>query len=144
MKKLKTDLKAVTKELKSLTKKTERMLKAVDKLDKSQAPKKRKVKAQAKVKSKAKAKAKAKVKVKAKVKKTRKAPARKKAVRKKASGSTATERVLSIIKKSSKGVGVPTLIKKTGFEDKKIRNIVFRAFKQGKVERSGKGIYKAA
>jgi hypothetical protein len=48
------------------------------------------------------------------------------------------------VKRSRKGVGVPTLIKKTGFEDKKIRNIVFRAFKQGKIKRTGKGIYVAA
>ena len=57
---------------------------------------------------------------------------------------TATEQVVTIIKKSKEGVDVPTLMKKTGFEDKKIRNIVFKASKQGKIKRSGRGIYVGA
>ena len=48
---------------------------------------------------------------------------------------------MNIIKRSKKGVDVPTLVKKTGFEDKKIRNIVFKASKQGKIKRAGRGIY---
>jgi len=49
-----------------------------------------------------------------------------------------------LIKRAKKGADVPTLIKKTGFEDKKIRNIVFRAFKQGKIKKVGRGIYAVA
>jgi septal ring factor EnvC (AmiA/AmiB activator) len=120
MKDLKNNLKAVTKELKALSKKTEKILKAVAKLEKPSAVKKRKATA----------------------KKTKRAPA-KKAVRKKAPAVTATDRILDIVKRSKKGVDVPTLIKKTEFEDKKVRNIVFRAFKQGKIKRTGKGIYAA-
>jgi len=54
---------------------------------------------------------------------------------------TATETVLSIIKRSRKGVGVPGLKEKSGFEDKKIRNIIFRLSKQGTIERVGRGLY---
>ena len=57
---------------------------------------------------------------------------------------TATDQVVDIIKASKEGVDVPTLIKKTGFEDKKIRNIVFKASKAGEIKRAGRGIYVAA
>jgi len=63
---------------------------------------------------------------------------------KKGAAVTATTQVLQIIQRSKKGVDVPTLIKKTGLEDKQIRNIVFRAFKQGKIKRVGRGTYVAA
>jgi len=33
------------------------------------------------------------------------------------------------------------LIKKTGFEDKKIRDITYRLRKQGKIKSVGKGLY---
>jgi hypothetical protein len=38
-------------------------------------------------------------------------------------------------------VDVPTLKTKTGFEDKKVRNIIFRASKEGKIKKVGRGIY---
>ena len=123
MKQLKKDLRAVSRELKALTKKTEKLMNTVDKLEKAQAAGKRKAKAKAKI--------------------TRKAPA-KKAVTKKVTALTATDQVINIIKRAKKGADVPTLIKKTGFEDKKIRNIVFRAFKQGKIKKVGRGIYAVA
>ncbi|MBW1676008.1 MAG: integration host factor subunit beta [Deltaproteobacteria bacterium] len=47
-------------------------------------------------------------------------------------------------KELKEGVDVPTLMKKTGFEDKKIRNIVFKASKAGEIKRAGRGIYVAA
>jgi hypothetical protein len=50
--------------------------------------------------------------------------------------------VLDMIKKSKTGIDVGTLIKKTGFEDKKIRNIIFKAWKEEKIERVGRGVYK--
>ena len=50
--------------------------------------------------------------------------------------------VLDMIKKSKAGIAAGTLIKKTGFEDKKIRNIIFKAQKEGKIERVGRGVYK--
>jgi hypothetical protein len=54
---------------------------------------------------------------------------------------TATEKVLRIVRRSRKGVGVPGLRAKSGFEDKKIRNIIFRLSKQGTIERVGRGLY---
>jgi len=67
--------------------------------------------------------------------------AKKPAVKKKAAAPTATDQILKIITRSKKGVDVPTLIKKTGFEEKKVRNIVTRAFSQKKIKRAGRGIY---
>lgn len=124
MKKLNKDLRAVTRELKALTRKTEQMAKKVDKLEKAQAAGKRKPKAKAKT--------------------TKKAPAKKKGAVKKTAALTATDQAVKIIKRSKKGVDVPTLKKKTGFEDKKIRNILNRASKQGKIKRAGRGIYVGA
>jgi hypothetical protein len=54
---------------------------------------------------------------------------------------TATERVVSVMKRSPKGIDIAGMKKKTGFEDKTIRNIVFRLAKQGTIKRTGRGIY---
>ena len=70
--------------------------------------------------------------------------AKKSAVKKKATAPTATDQVLKIITRFKKGVDVPTLMKKTGFEEKKVRNIVTRAFSQKKIKRAGRGIYVGA
>ena len=72
----------------------------------------------------------------AQAKTARKAPANKKSTQ-----ITATDQILKIIKRSKKGVDVPTLKKKTGFDDKKVRNIVFRAAKEGRIKKSGRGVY---
>ena len=53
-----------------------------------------------------------------------------------------TQTVLDMIRKSKKGIGTGTLIKKTGFDGKKIHNIIFKALTTGKVERVGRGVYK--
>lgn len=73
------------------------------------------------------------------VKKAPKVPVRKKAVR-----VTATDQVLKIINRSKNGVDTATLMKKTGFDQKKVRNILQRTFKQGKIKRAEKGIYVGA
>jgi len=54
---------------------------------------------------------------------------------------TATEKVLSVMRRSSQGVDVARLKARTGFEDKKIRNIIFRLTKQGIIKRAGRGVY---
>jgi hypothetical protein len=69
--------------------------------------------------------------------------ARKKAAPKKAAAVTATDQVLKIIKRTKKGVDAPTLMKKTGLADKKVRNILMRASKQGRIKRAARGIYVA-
>ena len=77
-----------------------------------------------------------------KAKPARKAPAKvKKPVQKKEKPATAAETVLGIINKSKKGVDTATLIKKTGFEPKKIHNIVYKLKKQGKIKSVEKGVY---
>ena len=68
-------------------------------------------------------------------------PVKKAPLKKKDARLTDTDKVLNIIKRSKKGVSVQVLIKKTGFNAKKIANIVHRAFKEGKIKRTGKGIY---
>jgi hypothetical protein len=128
---LKKDLGAVIKELKGLTKKAERITKAVDKLEKAKAAVKKKTKAKPKKKAVAK-------------KAPRKKAAAKKAPRKKAAALTATDQLLKIIKGSNKGADAPTLMKKTGFEERSVRNILYRAFKQKKIKRTGRGSYVVA
>ena len=65
---------------------------------------------------------------------TKKAPA-------KAAKKTDTDKVLEIINRSKKGVNTATLMKKTGFNQKKVRNMLNRTHKQGKITRVEKGIY---
>ena len=67
--------------------------------------------------------------------------AKKKQARKGRAKMTATEKILSIIKRSPGGADIAGLKAKTGFEDKKIRNIVFRLTKQGTIKRAGRGVY---
>ena len=136
MKSMKKDVQAVTRGLKTLAKKTEQMVKKVDKLQKAKAAPKRTVKAKTKTTKRAHLKKKT----------AKKAPAKRKAVVRKAktTTATATDRILNIVKRFKKGVAVPALVKKTRFNDKKIRDILSRAFAQGKVRRVGRGVYVAA
>ena len=124
---LKRDLQAVRRDFKALERKMEKLLKAAEKAG---APKKVTTKKAVKTKA-----------VKAKAVRTTTARKAKVAVRKKAPQVTATDQILRIIKRTKKGVDVPTLKKKTGFDDKKVRNIVFRASKEGRIKKSGRGIY---
>ena len=125
---LKKDLLSLRKELKAVEKKMGILLKAVEKIGKT--PKAAATKAVTRKAVKAIA--------------TKKAPVKKAAVKKTTSQTTATDQILGIIKRFKKGVDVPTLKKKTGFDDKKVRNIVFRASKEGKIKKSGRGIYVGA
>ncbi len=59
----------------------------------------------------------------------------------KAAKKTDTDKVLEIINRSKKGVDTTTLMKKTGFDQKKVRNMLNRTYKQGKITRLEKGIY---
>jgi len=65
----------------------------------------------------------------------------KKGVAKGRAKMSATEKVLSILKRSPKGIDVSGLTAKSGFEDKKIRNIIFRLSRQDTIKRVGRGIY---
>jgi predicted Rossmann fold nucleotide-binding protein DprA/Smf involved in DNA uptake len=111
MSQLKKGLKTVAKDLKRLTQKTDKMIKRLEKLEK-----------------------------KAQVAKKPKAKAVKKAVAKKPTLS-AGETVLAIVKRSRKGIDKATLIKKTGFEGRKIWDIIYRLKKEGKIKSAGRGLY---
>jgi len=111
MKEFKSDFQSVLNSLSALTQKTDRMIKQLEKLDKAQAAKKPKAKAV------------------------------KKAVAKKPTKGSASDTVLAIIKRSRKGVDIVALRKKTGFEGRKIGDIIYSLKKQGKIKGLGKGVY---
>ncbi len=81
-----------------------------------------------------------------KAKSTPKSPIKsmKKGTPKKVAVPTASETVLKVINRSKKGVNTAALIEKTGFNTKKIRNVVFRLKKQGKIKSPKKGVYAKA
>ncbi len=60
------------------------------------------------------------------------------------SALTAVDIVLDTIKQSKQGLGFADIQAKTGFDEKKIRNIIFRLNKTGKILRQRRGIYIAA
>jgi predicted Rossmann fold nucleotide-binding protein DprA/Smf involved in DNA uptake len=125
MNQLKKNLEALSRDLKVLADKTERWLKMLEKYEK---PKAKPAKATA-VK-------------KAPIKKVAaKKAAPKKAVPKKAKPATAVDTVLAIIKRSKKGVNMAALMEKTGYNQKKVDNLVFKLRKQGKVKSVDRGVY---
>jgi len=141
---LKKDLQAVKRDIKALDNKLEKLLKAFEPMSKVKKVAKKKTVKKAKPAKKASARKAAAKKAPARKAAAKKAPAKKAVAKKKASQATATDKILRIIKRSQKGVDVPTLKKKTGFDDKKVRNIVFRASKEGKIKKSGRGVYVGA
>ncbi|MBU3946680.1 MAG: hypothetical protein KJ826_00460, partial [Proteobacteria bacterium] len=56
---------------------------------------------------------------------------------------TAFEIVLEVIKSYDRGAGFEEIQEKTGFQEKKIRNIIFRLNKLGKIKRKSRGTYVA-
>ena len=56
---------------------------------------------------------------------------------------TATDMVFEVIQHSPKGVGFKGIQAATGFDDKKIRNIIYRLDKTKKIKRKTRGIYVA-
>lgn len=141
----KKELTALKKEFKTLEKKMEKLLKAAasaGQTKKASKAKTAKAKSTKKVTAKkVSAKKPAAKKTAAKKTAVAKTSAKKPAATKKAAQTTATDKILQIIKRAKKGVDVPTLKKKTGFDDKKVRNIVFRAAKEGRIKKSGRGVY---
>ena len=49
--------------------------------------------------------------------------------------------VYGIITRSKKGVDVPTLRSKTGFESKQISNAIYKLSKRGQITTASRGIY---
>jgi hypothetical protein len=60
------------------------------------------------------------------------------------SAETSTDIVLEAIKRFKKGVGFSEIRTRTGFEEKKLRNIIYRLHKTGKIVRKSRGIYIAS
>ncbi len=125
MKNLKKNLNAVNKDLKALAKKVDKIVVAIGKLEKPKATKKPKAKV-------------------AKKKPVQKTVAKKVAAKKpaaKKTTKTAIDTVLGIIKGYKRGVNTAALMKKTGFNKKKIYNNIGKLKKQGKIKSVGKGVY---
>ena len=74
---------------------------------------------------------------------TEKVPAPKSKAGQRRRSLTAVDTVLDIIRRSGQGVGFAEIQAKTGFDDKKIRNIIFRLHKAGLIKRKRRGIYEA-
>lgn len=113
MKNLKKNLQSLKKDLKALAQKADSLIVAFDKLEKSKS---------------------------AKPKPVKKAPAKKTSA-KKAGPITAVDTVLAMINRSKKGVNTETLMKKTGFNQKKISNLIYKLKKQGRIKSAEKGVY---
>ena len=124
MKKLKKDLEAISKTLNGLVQKVQQLQEQIG--EETKPTKKPK----AKVAKKAPAR-----------KGDAKKAAPKKAVPKKAKPATAVDTVFTIIKRYKKGIDTAALMEKTGYNQKKIANLVFKLRKQGKIKTSAKGVY---
>ncbi len=117
---VKQDLQALNKDIKALEKKMEKLIAAAEKDETTKVAKKTTAKT------------------------TKRSPAQKAPAKKRPTEPTATDQVLNIIKRSKKGVNAATLMTKTGFDLKKVRNILQRTYKQGKIKRVEKGLYVGA
>jgi hypothetical protein len=113
---VKQDVKALQKELKTLEKKIAKLAKLVETGKKGKA---------------------------GKTPRTKAAP-KQTALRTASAKISATDQVLDLIRKNKNGVDAASLMKHTGFKATKVRNILSRIFKEGKVKRTGRGIYVAA
>ncbi len=60
------------------------------------------------------------------------------------SAMTSSDMALEVIKRFRNGVGFAEIQARTGFGDKKLRNIIFRLHKMGKIVRKSRGVYIAS
>jgi uncharacterized protein (DUF885 family) len=58
--------------------------------------------------------------------------------------SSASDQVLEIIQQATDGAGFSDIKEKTGFDDKKLRNIIFRLSKTERIQRKSRGVYTCA
>jgi len=135
---LEKTLKAVKKEIEALK---EKFNKFADAILNEKKPTKKTANKKTAVKKKVVPKKKT-VAQKAPVKKATKKTTAKKAPVKKAAGvPTDFDSVIDLISKSNEGVDVTTIATKTGFDAKKIANIIFKAKKRGVIKSAVKGVY---
>ena len=126
MKELHSVLNIVSDGLKTLAKGVEAIAEKVDEVAKSQGvvkPKRKKPSTAAK-----------------KVKAVKK-PVQKATKKKEVKSATDADKVLEIIGRSKKSAGTAVIMQKTGFNQKKIANIIYRLRKQQKIKSVGKGVY---
>ena len=57
---------------------------------------------------------------------------------------TSSDMALEVIKRFRKGVGFSEIQVRTGFGEKKLRNIIYRLHKMGKIVRKERGVYIAS
>jgi len=57
---------------------------------------------------------------------------------------TASDTVLEVIRDAGQGLGLAQIQAQTGYGEKKLRNIIFRLHKLGKIKRVSRGIYTAS
>ena len=126
MKELQSVLNIVSDGLKTLAKGVEAIAEKVDEVAKSQGVVKPKRKKQSTATKKVKA-----------VKK----PVQKATKKKEVKSATDADKVLEIIGRSKNGAGTAVIMQKTGFNQKKIANIIYRLRKQQKIKSVGKGVY---
>ena len=108
---IKNDLLALSKEMKILRQKTQGLISDIEKIEKQ------------------------------KLKPTRARATKNVLAKKKAAKLTATGQVLRIIMKRKRGIDTHTLMKRTGFDEKKVRNIIYKAHNGGKIRRVVRGLY---
>ena len=135
---MKKELQAAKKELKALSKRVDKLIAALQKAD---APKAKKAKAVKKVAPKKAVKKAAPKKAVTKKAAPKKTVAKKAAPKKAAAKVTAADTVLKVISGLKNGTDTAGLMKKTGFDKKKVANIVFKLRKQGKITSPKKGLY---
>jgi hypothetical protein len=124
MKKMKDQLKSISKSLVSLSKQVDRLTKQVDKLQpaKKAAPKKA---------------------VQKKAAPKRKPAARKKVAKKPAAGKSTTvlDTVYNAIKRSRSGVSIAALKAKTKLDSRQLSNALYKLSKKGQVQAKSRGVY---
>ena len=126
MKEMQSLLKMVSDGLKTLAQGVEAIAEKVDEASKTKSSAKPKIKKASSAGKKAKS-----------VKKTAPLAAKKKA----AEPTTAVDTVLNIIGRSKKGVNTAAIKAKTGYNQKKVANIIYKLNKQGKIKSVEKGVY---
>jgi hypothetical protein len=135
MKQVKKDVQAVMKGLKTLTQKAEKLGKKLDKLEKATVQKKAKPKVARKPRAKAKAAA-----AKQKPRRT-KAAAKTAQPRPKRSTKSAADTVYDIVSNAKNGVTTAQIKEKTGFNNQKIRDNIYKLRKRGLIKSEQKGTY---
>ena len=74
----------------------------------------------------------------------RKKVSERKKVAGKTTGMTATGTIFKIISRFKRGVDIPELKDRTGFDDRKIRNILYQLSNQEKIKKISQGVYTLA